>query len=248
MYACCAFKSNQVKNSFISLLIDVQNRQKEHRELLRKKKKIRSTTTTGPNGQRAASTHIPGTVSHAPQQLQTRTKVSRVDAFLHSRSTDDQTGCVHGGAASRVRGEPSPSFLFVMPPHLSLLSSSPYFLLLPRSCSLWRDSPMSFKMASVKLLATQQGTNRCPLLFLSTHIPFFLWQHVFFPPLITAVTGDWFPFFHLFQSVCSLVLFLYRSLLLHHQIFILVFILILFNLLLFFFIFPVHLSLYCMSY
>lgn len=54
-----------MKNSFISLLIDVQNRQKEHRELLRKKKKIRSTTTTRPNGQRATSTHIPGTVSHA---------------------------------------------------------------------------------------------------------------------------------------------------------------------------------------
>lgn len=51
----------EVKNSFISLLIDVQNRQKEHRELLRKKKKIRSTTTTGPNGQRTTSTHIPGT-------------------------------------------------------------------------------------------------------------------------------------------------------------------------------------------
>uniref|UniRef100_A0A3Q2WSP6 Fasciculation and elongation protein zeta 2b n=2 Tax=Haplochromini TaxID=319058 RepID=A0A3Q2WSP6_HAPBU len=51
----------EVKNSFISLLIEVQNRQKEHRELLRKKKKIRHTTTTGPNGQRTASTHIPGT-------------------------------------------------------------------------------------------------------------------------------------------------------------------------------------------
>lgn len=51
----------EVKNSFISLLIDVQNRQKEHRELLRKKKKIRSTVTTGPNGQRITSTHIPGT-------------------------------------------------------------------------------------------------------------------------------------------------------------------------------------------
>ncbi|KAM8831516.1 fasciculation and elongation protein zeta-2 isoform 3-T3 [Spinachia spinachia] len=51
----------EVKNSFISLLIDVQNRQKEHRELLRKKKKIRSTATTRANGQRAASTHVPGT-------------------------------------------------------------------------------------------------------------------------------------------------------------------------------------------
>ncbi|XP_072297537.1 fasciculation and elongation protein zeta-2 isoform X2 [Eucyclogobius newberryi] len=52
----------EVKNSFISLLIDVQNRQKEHRDLLRKRKKIRSTVTTGPNGQRITSTHIPGTL------------------------------------------------------------------------------------------------------------------------------------------------------------------------------------------
>ncbi|XP_061756731.1 fasciculation and elongation protein zeta-2 isoform X1 [Nerophis ophidion] len=53
----------EVKNSFISLLIDVQNRQKEHRELLRKKKKIRSTTsTTGANGQRTTSTHVHGTL------------------------------------------------------------------------------------------------------------------------------------------------------------------------------------------
>ncbi|XP_061560527.1 fasciculation and elongation protein zeta-2 isoform X2 [Phycodurus eques] len=51
----------EVKNSFISLLIDVQNRQKEHRELLRKKKKIRSATLPGPNGQRSANTHVPGT-------------------------------------------------------------------------------------------------------------------------------------------------------------------------------------------
>ncbi|KAG7466765.1 hypothetical protein JOB18_017911 [Solea senegalensis] len=51
----------EVKNSFISLIIDVQNRQKEHRELLRKRKKIRSMTTTMTNGQRTTSTHIPGT-------------------------------------------------------------------------------------------------------------------------------------------------------------------------------------------
>jgi len=31
----------EVKNSFISALIDVQNRQKEHRESLRKKKKLK---------------------------------------------------------------------------------------------------------------------------------------------------------------------------------------------------------------
>lgn len=34
----------EVKNSFISALIDVQNRQKEHRELLKKKKKLKGGT------------------------------------------------------------------------------------------------------------------------------------------------------------------------------------------------------------
>lgn len=48
----------EVKNSFISLLIDVQNRQKEHRELLRKKKKIRNTSSYGG---RADRSHVPGT-------------------------------------------------------------------------------------------------------------------------------------------------------------------------------------------
>nr|XP_023855433.1 fasciculation and elongation protein zeta-2 isoform X1 [Salvelinus alpinus] len=48
----------EVKNSFISLLIDVQSRQKEHRELLRKKKKIRPTGSA----QRADRTHVPGTL------------------------------------------------------------------------------------------------------------------------------------------------------------------------------------------
>ncbi len=32
----------EVKNSFISVLIDVQNRQKVHREMLRKKRKVRN--------------------------------------------------------------------------------------------------------------------------------------------------------------------------------------------------------------
>ncbi|XP_028858851.1 fasciculation and elongation protein zeta-2 [Denticeps clupeoides] len=45
----------EVKNSFISVLIEVQNRQKEHRELL--KKKIRGGATT----QRSNRTHVPGT-------------------------------------------------------------------------------------------------------------------------------------------------------------------------------------------
>ncbi|KAK5862541.1 hypothetical protein PBY51_017926 [Eleginops maclovinus] len=37
----------EVKNSFISALIDVQNRQKEHRELLKKKKKLKAGTSQG---------------------------------------------------------------------------------------------------------------------------------------------------------------------------------------------------------
>ncbi|XP_078798533.1 fasciculation and elongation protein zeta-2 isoform X6 [Oryzias latipes] len=102
----------EVKNSFISLLIDVQNRQKEHRELRRKKKKVKSASLSGPNGQRAASTHVPGT------------KALQLSANV----------------------------LLLLP--FALCSSS-----------LWRDSPMSFKTASVKLLATQEGTNRCPCSF-----------------------------------------------------------------------------------
>ncbi|XP_077442630.1 fasciculation and elongation protein zeta-2 isoform X3 [Stigmatopora argus] len=51
----------EVKNSFISLLIDVQNRQKEHRDRLRKKKKIRGGAVTGANGQRGVNAHVPGT-------------------------------------------------------------------------------------------------------------------------------------------------------------------------------------------
>ncbi|XP_037836207.1 LOW QUALITY PROTEIN: fasciculation and elongation protein zeta-2 [Kryptolebias marmoratus] len=38
----------EVKNSFISALIDVQNRQKEHRESLKKKKKLKGGAATGP--------------------------------------------------------------------------------------------------------------------------------------------------------------------------------------------------------
>uniref|UniRef100_A0A8C7Y7B9 Fasciculation and elongation protein zeta 2a n=1 Tax=Oryzias sinensis TaxID=183150 RepID=A0A8C7Y7B9_9TELE len=39
----------EVKNCFISALIDVQNRQKEHREALRRKKKLKGGTAQGPS-------------------------------------------------------------------------------------------------------------------------------------------------------------------------------------------------------
>ncbi|XP_051908601.1 fasciculation and elongation protein zeta-2 isoform X2 [Hippocampus zosterae] len=86
----------EVKNSFISLLIDVQNRQKEHRELLRKKKKIRGAGVTALNGQRTASTHVPGTYlttvipyekkmgSPAVEDLQILTKI------LHAMRDDSE--------------------------------------------------------------------------------------------------------------------------------------------------------------
>lgn len=48
----------EVKNTFISALINVQNRQKEHRELLKKKRKIKSTSGV----QRSDRSHVPGTV------------------------------------------------------------------------------------------------------------------------------------------------------------------------------------------
>lgn len=48
----------EVKNTFISALIDVQNRQKEHRELLKKKRKIKPTGGV----QRSNRSYVPGTV------------------------------------------------------------------------------------------------------------------------------------------------------------------------------------------
>ncbi|XP_016087166.1 fasciculation and elongation protein zeta-2-like isoform X1 [Sinocyclocheilus grahami] len=47
----------EVKNTFISALIDVQNRQKEHRELLKKKRKIKATG----GDQISNRSHVPGT-------------------------------------------------------------------------------------------------------------------------------------------------------------------------------------------
>lgn len=51
----------EVENSFISALIEVQNKQKEHRETAKKKKKLKSGSSQ--NGRHERS-HMPGTVSH----------------------------------------------------------------------------------------------------------------------------------------------------------------------------------------
>ncbi|XP_018972879.2 fasciculation and elongation protein zeta-2-like isoform X1 [Cyprinus carpio] len=83
----------EVKNTFISALIHVQNRQKEHRELLKKKRKIK---TTG-GEQRSNRSHVPGTYlttvipydrsSGAPsvEDLQILTKI------LHAMREDSDT-------------------------------------------------------------------------------------------------------------------------------------------------------------
>lgn len=50
----------EVENSFISALIEVQNKQKEHKETAKKKKKLKSGSSQ--NG-RSERSHMPGTVS-----------------------------------------------------------------------------------------------------------------------------------------------------------------------------------------
>lgn len=55
----------EVKNSFISVLIEVQNKQKEHKEIAKKKKKLKNGSSQ--NGKKERS-HMPGTVSEVLQE------------------------------------------------------------------------------------------------------------------------------------------------------------------------------------
>ncbi|XP_028907488.1 fasciculation and elongation protein zeta-2 isoform X3 [Ornithorhynchus anatinus] len=48
----------EVKNSFISILIDVQNKQKEHKEMAKKKKKLKNGS---PQNGKSDRSHVPGT-------------------------------------------------------------------------------------------------------------------------------------------------------------------------------------------
>lgn len=50
----------EVKNSFISVLIEVQNKQKEHKETAKKKKKLKNGGSQNGKNERS---HMPGTVS-----------------------------------------------------------------------------------------------------------------------------------------------------------------------------------------
>ncbi|XP_060025100.1 fasciculation and elongation protein zeta-2 isoform X4 [Lagenorhynchus albirostris] len=50
----------EVKNSFISVLIEVQNKQKEHRETAKKKKKLKNSSSQNGKNERS---HLPGTLN-----------------------------------------------------------------------------------------------------------------------------------------------------------------------------------------
>lgn len=79
-----------------------------------------------------------------------------------------------------------------------------FFLLplTPFSSSLWRDSPMSFKMASVKPLATQKGTNRCPCSFFQLASFFFYFFFFFFADIfLSSFLSSY--LFHLFTTGMS---------------------------------------------
>uniref|UniRef100_A0A6I8NGS1 Fasciculation and elongation protein zeta 2 n=1 Tax=Ornithorhynchus anatinus TaxID=9258 RepID=A0A6I8NGS1_ORNAN len=85
----------EVKNSFISILIDVQNKQKEHKEMAKKKKKLKNGS---PQNGKSDRSHVPGTksgygsVDQADPQRKSRnlkTGITRHSAqlasFLHHR-------------------------------------------------------------------------------------------------------------------------------------------------------------------
>uniref|UniRef100_A0A673MQS0 Si:dkey-288i20.2 n=1 Tax=Sinocyclocheilus rhinocerous TaxID=307959 RepID=A0A673MQS0_9TELE len=60
----------EVKNSFIAVLIDVQNRQKVHREMLKKKRKMSGSERNGKNTLFCVTTVIPYERKHGPPSLQ----------------------------------------------------------------------------------------------------------------------------------------------------------------------------------
>ncbi|ELW63953.1 Fasciculation and elongation protein zeta-2 [Tupaia chinensis] len=56
----------EVKNSFISVLIEVQNKQKEHKETTKKKKKLKNGSSQNGKNERS---HMPGTVSDVSREV-----------------------------------------------------------------------------------------------------------------------------------------------------------------------------------
>lgn len=69
----------EVKNSFISVLIEVQNKQKEHKETAKKKKKLKNGSSQNGKNERS---HMPGTVSDVCRTHSTLEMVSMVIPLL----------------------------------------------------------------------------------------------------------------------------------------------------------------------
>lgn len=90
----------EVKNSFISVLIEVQNKQKEHKETAKKKKKLKNGSSQNGKSERS---HMPGTVSDVLQEALHTGTVSMVIPALQARSrrarpTYAGVGCFSPGA------------------------------------------------------------------------------------------------------------------------------------------------------
>lgn len=73
----------EVKNSFISILIEVQNKQKEHKETAKKKKKLKNGSSQNGKNERS---HMPGTVSDVCRTHSTLEMVSMVIPSLQASS------------------------------------------------------------------------------------------------------------------------------------------------------------------
>lgn len=71
----------EVKNSFISILIEVQNKQKEHKEIAKKKKKLKNGSSQNGKNERS---HMPGTVSDVCRTHSTLEMVSMVIPSLQA--------------------------------------------------------------------------------------------------------------------------------------------------------------------
>lgn len=135
----------EVKNSFISALIDVQNRQKEHRELLKKKKKLK----VGTGALQAEAGKTLGSVSY----------------FIHSeRSGTLEISWSLLFLQTRLEIFLCPFLLLHLCFSLILLISSQH------SDSAWRCSHLPFRIASGTHLVAAAVRNRLPSDFLASVI------------------------------------------------------------------------------
>lgn len=134
----------EVKNSFISALIDVQNRQKEHRELLKKKKKLKG-------GAGALQEKTLGSVSVLFPQISTFPPWWCSEAF--SSFFFSTVCCISHSIPCCFFQQTEFSWSLFQSLFLCLASFLP-------SASAWRDSPLSFRTASAKPLGAGAVNDR----------------------------------------------------------------------------------------